>query len=144
MLWQLKLVNRNTLFLLYSRRKQNLRRVGNKSEWKNTRDKSLNKKDRDYSENTHPSYSAFYPRCVLPTSVSRHIRGAFVWDQSGWNKYNWNNASKRLFGSYSHSGIPGFTLRLFCSQGQNSRNVFQSIFRDIFLFRNIPNEHVLD
>ena len=21
---------------------------------------------------------------------------------------NWNNASKRLFGSYSHSGIPGF------------------------------------
>ena len=24
------------------------------------------------------------------------------------NKNNWNNASKRLFGSYSHSGIPGF------------------------------------
>ena len=25
-----------------------------------------------------------------------------------WNKNNWNNANKRLFGSYSHSGIPGF------------------------------------
>ena len=24
------------------------------------------------------------------------------------NKNNWNNASKRLFGSYSHSGIPAF------------------------------------
>ena len=24
------------------------------------------------------------------------------------NKNNWNNVSKRLFGSYSHSGIPGF------------------------------------
>ena len=24
------------------------------------------------------------------------------------NKNDWNNASKRLFGSYSHSGIPGF------------------------------------
>ena len=24
------------------------------------------------------------------------------------NKNNWNNASKRLFGNYSHSGIPGF------------------------------------
>ena len=24
------------------------------------------------------------------------------------NKKNWNNASKHLFGSYSHSGIPGF------------------------------------
>ena len=27
---------------------------------------------------------------------------------SSRNKNNWNNASKRLFGSYSHSGIPGF------------------------------------
>ena len=41
------------------------------------------------------------------------------------NKNNWNNASKRLFGSYSHSGIPGFP------------------FRNIFLFRNIPNERAL-
>ena len=52
------------------------------------------------------------------------------------NKNNWNNASKRLFGSYSYSRIPGFPFRLFCSQEQNSRN----IFRNIFLFRNIPNE----
>ena len=37
------------------------------------------------------------------------------------NKNNWNNASKRLFGSYSHSGIPGFPFRLFCTQEQNSR-----------------------
>ena len=55
------------------------------------------------------------------------------------NKNNWNNASKRLFGSYSHSGIPGFPFRLFCPSGQNSQN----IFRNIFLFRNIPNERAL-
>ena len=57
-----------------------------------------------------------------------------------WNKNNWNNATKRLFGSYSHSGIPGFPSRIFCSQEQNSRN----IFRNIFLFRNIPNERALN
>ena len=45
------------------------------------------------------------------------------------NKDNWNNASKRLSGSYSHSGIPGFP--------------FRNIFRNIFLFRNIPNERAL-
>ena len=45
------------------------------------------------------------------------------------NKNNWNNASKRLLGSYSHSGIPGFPFRF---QEQNSRN--------IFLLRNILNE----
>ena len=28
---------------------------------------------------------------------------------------------KHFFGSYSHSGIPGFPFRLFCSQEQNSR-----------------------
>ena len=54
------------------------------------------------------------------------------------NKNNWN-ASKRLFGSYSHSGVPGFPLRLFCYQGQNSRNIFWNIF----LFLNIPNERDL-
>jgi len=53
---------------------------------------------------------------------------------------NWNNASKRLFGSYSHSGIPGFLFLLFCSQEQNSWNKFQNIF----LFRNIPNERALN
>ena len=52
------------------------------------------------------------------------------------NKNNWNNASKRLFGSYSHSEIPGFPFRLFCSQEHN-------IFRNIFLFRNISNERAL-
>ena len=44
------------------------------------------------------------------------------------NKNNWNNASKRLF-----------PFRLFYSQEQNSRN----IFRNKFLFRNIPNERAL-
>ena len=59
------------------------------------------------------------------------------------NKNNWNNASKRLFGSYSHSGIPGFPFRLFYSQEQNNRNIFRNIFRNKFLFRNIPNERAL-
>ena len=59
------------------------------------------------------------------------------------NKNNWNNASKRLFGSYSHSGIPGFPFRLFYSQEQNSRNIFRNIFWNKFLFRNIPNERAL-
>ena len=52
---------------------------------------------------------------------------------------NWNNASKRLLGSYSHSGILGFPIRLFYSKGPNSQN----ILRNIFLFRNIPNERAL-
>ena len=55
-------------------------------------------------------------------------------------KNNWNNPSKRLFGSYSDSGKPGFPFRLFCSQEQNSQN----IFRNIFLFRHIPNERALN
>ena len=55
-------------------------------------------------------------------------------------KNNWNNANKRLFGSYSHSGITGFPFWLLCSQEQNSWN----IFRIIFLFRNIPNERALN
>ena len=59
------------------------------------------------------------------------------------NTNNWNNTSKRLFGSYSHSGIPGFPFLLFCSQEQNSWNKFQNKFRNIFLFRNIPNERAL-
>ena len=56
------------------------------------------------------------------------------------NNNNWNNASKRLFGSYSHSGIPGFPFRLFCPSEQNSQNTF----RNIVLFRNIPNERALN
>ena len=59
------------------------------------------------------------------------------------NKNNWNNASRRLLGSYSHCGIPGFPFRLFCSQEQNSRNIFRNIFWNISLFRNIPNERAL-
>ena len=77
--------------------------------------------------------STFAPLCVLGCVRLGSIR----------NKNNWNNASKRLFGSYSHSRIPGFPLRypflLFYSQEQNSRN----IFRNKFLFRNIPNERAL-
>ena len=38
----------------------------------------------------------------LKTSLG-HVRLGLI-----RNKNNWNNASKRLFGSYSHSGIPGF------------------------------------
>ena len=68
------------------------------------------------------------------------FKGAFVWDHWIRNKNNWNNASKRLFRSYSYSGIPGFPFRLFCSWEQNSRN----IFRNIFLFQNIPNERALN
>ena len=59
------------------------------------------------------------------------------------DKNNWNNASKRLFGSYSHSGLSGFPFRLFCPQEQNSRNIFRNMFQNIFLFRNIPKERVL-
>ena len=59
------------------------------------------------------------------------------------DKNNWNNASKRLFGSYSHSGLSGFPFRLFCPQEQNSWNIFRNIFQNIFLFRNIPNERAL-
>ena len=55
------------------------------------------------------------------------------------NKNAWNNASKRLFGSYSHSEIRGFPFWLFFSQEQNGQN----IFRIIFLFQNIPNECAL-
>ena len=36
-----------------------------------------------------------------------------------YNKKHWNNASKRLFGSYSHSGIPGFPFR-------NAPGIFQT------------------
>ena len=71
--------------------------------------------------------ATMFPR--LPSPLGRVCLGSIR------NKNSWNNASKRLFGSYSHSGIPGFPSRLFCSQEQNSRN--------IFLFRNIPNERTL-
>ena len=59
------------------------------------------------------------------------------------NRNNWNNASMRLFGSYSHSGIPGFPFRLFCSKKQNSQNIFRNMIL-IPEFRNIPNERALN
>ena len=84
------------------------------------------------------AYTTYFDCFELGEPVARPILGR-VRLGSIRNKNNWNNASKRLFGSYSHSGIPGFPFRLFCSQEQNSRN----IFRNIFLFRNIPNERAL-
>ena len=77
-------------------------------------------------------------RCKFIANVLGRIRLGSI-----RKKNNWNNASKRLFGSYSHSGIPGFPFRLFWSQEQNSRNKFRNIFRNIFLFRNVPNERTL-
>ena len=43
-----------------------------------------------------------------------------------------------FLGSFSHSGIPGFPFGVFCSQEQNSRNIFRNIdpFQNIFLFWN--------
>ena len=89
----------------------------------------------------------FEPYFKVHNLVSVHLKSIILPSYLGHvrlrsirNKNNWNNASKRLFGSYSHSGIPGFPYRLFCSQEQNSRN----IFRNIFLFRNIPNERALN
>ena len=54
------------------------------------------------------------------------------------NKNNWNNVSKRLFGSY-YSGIPEFPFWLFCFW--NSQNIFWDTC--IFLFQNIRNERTL-
>ena len=52
------------------------------------------------------------------------------------NKNNWNNASKRLFGSYSHSGIPGF------HSGYSSR--IAGIYSGIHSYSGIfPNERAL-
>ena len=50
------------------------------------------------------------------------------------NKNNWNNTSKRLFGSYSHSGIPGFH-----SGYSAPRSRIAGIYSGIF-----PNEHALN
>ena len=79
------------------------------------------------------SISHWWAQRTIPENLGRVRLGSIR------NKNNWNNASERLFGSYSHSGIPGFPFRLFYSQEQNSRN----IFRNKFLFRNIPNERAL-
>ena len=57
-----------------------------------------------------------------------------------WNKNNyWNNASKRLFGSYSHSGIPGFH-----SGYSTPRSRIAGIYSGIHSYSRIfPNECTL-
>ena len=57
------------------------------------------------------------------------------------NKNNWNNVSKRLFGSYSHSGIPGFPFRLFYPQEQNSWNI-SGIYSGINSYSGISQMNV--
>ena len=56
------------------------------------------------------------------------------------NKNNWNNASKRLFGSYSHSGIPGFH-----SGYSAPRSRIAGIYSGIHSYSGIfPNERALN
>ena len=56
------------------------------------------------------------------------------------NKNNWNNASKRLFGSYSHSGIPGFH-----SGYSAPRSRIVGIYSGIHSYSGIfPNERALN
>ena len=55
------------------------------------------------------------------------------------NKNNWNNASKRLFRSYSHSGIPGFR-----SGYSAPRSRIAGIYSGIHSYSRIfPNERAL-
>ena len=49
----------------------------------------------------------------FPWEVDK-IKGAFVWDQSRIRIIGIMRVSI-CFGSYSHSGIPGFLFLLFCS-----------------------------
>ena len=55
------------------------------------------------------------------------------------NKNNWNNASKRLFGSYSHSGIPGIHSG-YSAPGSRIAGIYSGIhsYSEIF-----PNERAL-
>ena len=54
------------------------------------------------------------------------------------NKNNWNNASKRLFGNYSHSGIPGF------HSGYSAPSRIAGIYSGIHSYSGIfPNERAL-
>ena len=58
------------------------------------------------------------------------------------NKNNWNNASKRLFGSYSHSRIPGFHSGYSAPREQNSRNIFRKyILIPEYSQTNAPQDH---
>ena len=64
-----------------------------------------------------PGTSLIFGSCLV--EGNEHLSRAFTGRirlGSIRDKNNWNNASKRLFGSYSHSGIPGFPFRLFCTE----------------------------
>ena len=97
----------------------------------------------------------FLPSCkVSHFPFTTSTKGAFVWDQSGIRiiVIMWVSIclGTILIPEYLdfHSGYSaprsriagiGFPFRLFCSQEQNSWNTF----RNIFLFRKIPNERAL-
>ena len=56
------------------------------------------------------------------------------------NKNNWNDASKRLFGSHSHSGIPGFH-----SGYSAPRSRIAGLYSGIHSYSGIfPNERALN
>ena len=55
------------------------------------------------------------------------------------NKNNWNNASRRLFGSYSHSGIPGFHSG-YSAPGSRIAGIYSGIHSYSGIF---PNERAL-
>ena len=78
----------------------------------------------------HKLFDSLFSTIIIKGS---DIRGAFVWDQSGI----------RIIGIMRVSVCLGAILIPeyldFYSQEQNSRN----IFRNKFLFRNIPNERAL-
>ena len=66
---------------------------------------------------------------IRPLQYLGHVRLGSI-----RNKNNWNNASKRLFGSYSHSGIPGFHSGYSAPRSR----IAGILFRNTFLFQNIP------
>ena len=64
-----------------------------------------------------PGTSVIFGSCLV--EGHKHLSRAFTGRirlGSIRDTNNWNNASKRLFGSYSHSGMPGFPFWLFCSE----------------------------
>ena len=81
-----------------------------------------------------------------------YTKGVFVWDQSRIRIIGRNNASKRLFGSYFHSGIPGFhsgysAPRSRIAEEQNSapRSRIARIYSGIHSYSGIfPNERALN
>ena len=94
------------------------------------------------------SYSNYIFHSVLKVPVCDYqkIPGSLQVDQgrvrlgSSRNKNNWNNASKRLFGSYSHSGIPGFH-----SGYSAPRSRIAGIYSGIHSYSGIfPNKRALE